>query len=395
MNKRLMILLFGIMIFMIVGLESPKEILADTEETAKTVTIGTINYDTLTMNIQKNDNTIVYYSLDKKTWYEVEAACNADDEYVMDISWVSVSSSTSVYFKGNIAKTIVSVVIPAQNTSFKVTFNKADGDFTFENIGDSATFQWRNSTDYTWHTVSYEMDSDSYLEFLTMMDTYRFSTTKIILRTSSKDGYGDDAGFRSSKEATVTITARSSAPSIKVNIKTMVLNTTTSMEYYNTKQGAWVECDKNMTIEELAPESLYENEDVATTVLIRKAATDSNPYSKTAAIIIPAQRQTPVIGDSTKDVTYYYEDGKLVLQFPSASSTNIYEYAISEDGTDLEDVSSITWKAIKASSLKKFSVNSVPNGAVIYVRKAGTTENASKSIALVLPSQYTSFTVNR
>ena len=154
---------------------------------------------------------------------------------------------------------------------------------------DSATFQWRNVTDYTWHTVSYEMDSDSYLEFLDTIDSYRVTATKIIIRTTSENGYGEDVGIRSSKEVTVSITARGSAPSLKVNIKSLVINTTASMEYYDEEKDLWIDCDKNMTVADLAPESLYSGAGTATTLLIRKAATSSSPYSKTTALVIPRQ----------------------------------------------------------------------------------------------------------
>ncbi|MFU0827718.1 MAG: hypothetical protein ACFWTJ_09330 [Lachnoclostridium sp.] len=81
---------------------------------ATAVEIGTINYETLTIQVYDNGNSTVYYSLDADTWYEVEGEYISASKsyYLMDISWVSTSSDVALYFKGNSTNTVKSVVLP-------------------------------------------------------------------------------------------------------------------------------------------------------------------------------------------------------------------------------------------------------------------------------------------
>lgn len=382
------LILPGLLMMVLLGLTEGKPVMAvdtTTTTTATAVSIGAIDYEMMNMYVDRNSNTIVYYSTDKTVWNELEAEINTSDEYIMDISWVSSTAATTLYFKGDVITTVVSVTLPKQNTSIKVTFNKVEGDLTFENIEDATYFQWRNETDYTWNTVSLEEDSASYVAFLNKINEYRNNATKIVVRTSSVYGTGTAVGARASKEITVSITARGSFPIAKVNIKQMTVNTSTAMEYYDETTKSWVECTKNMPISELAEDSLYSATATSTTVSIRYYATSSKPYSKTATLVIPVQRVAPTVGDSKMDVTYYYSDSKLILQFPTATNANIYEYTIVEAGSTFDETKA-NWKTVKKTTAIKLNTAKVPAGSVIYVRKAGTAENISKNISLVLPS---------
>ena len=80
------------------------------------------------MQIYKNNNATVYYSTDKENWTEVEAPYNSSNGYyTIDISWVSATSDVSLYFKGDIVKTIKTIILPAQNSEFQVTYDKIEG----------------------------------------------------------------------------------------------------------------------------------------------------------------------------------------------------------------------------------------------------------------------------
>ncbi len=358
------------------------------------VEIGIIDYEALEMQIIANGNAVISYSVDKATWYELEAPMDANGIYRMDISWVSSTADTSLYFKGDSVKTIVSVIIPKQNTSFKAVFDKVDGSFTFSETGDAEEFQWRNTTDYSWHTVSLEDGTEEYTEFLCMIEAYRIKNTKIVVRTKPINGTGaKSTGSRPSKEVSIAIAARTAAPSIKVNVKKMTLNTTTSLEYYDEAGKLWVDCEKLMTIQEIAPAALFENGSQTVTVLIRKAETEKSPYSKSATVVIPGQKAAPTVGDSTKEVTYYYTDSRLVLQFPQASASQIYEYTIIKPENDF-DINTASWTTVKKASLIKISTSKASEGSVIYFRKAGTAEVASKNISLELPSAYSAVTIS-
>lgn len=358
---------------------------------AAAISIGTIDYETLTMKVNRNKNKVVYYSTDKKTWYEVEGEVNADDAYIMDISWVPSTANSTLYFKGDIVKKYVSITLPKMNTSVKATFDKAEGTLNFTNADEAEAFEWRKSSDYEWRTV--DMDDDKtpsgvtkYSDFLKEIDTFRTKGAKIIVRLPQQVGNGvNNTGARCSKEITVSITARAAAPNISVNVKKLTLNTTDKMEYYNTSTGKWVDCTKAMKVEKIAPKALYENGAKGVTVAIRVAATDTKPHSLTANIEIPAQSAAPSIGDNNDDVLYYYQNGRLVLQFNKASAATAYEYAIVKSGVKYNSATA-TWKTVKSTKPIKLTASSAPEGATIHFRVQGTTANTAKNISLVLPS---------
>ena len=55
------LLVFGLLLIIPIAKISAAE--------AKPVSIGTIDYDTFTMVVYTNNNTVVHYSTDKTTWY--------------------------------------------------------------------------------------------------------------------------------------------------------------------------------------------------------------------------------------------------------------------------------------------------------------------------------------
>jgi len=362
-------------------------------EDAKVITIGKIDYDNLTMQIYDNNNSAVYYSIDKDTWIDVEGPYNSEtDSYSLDISWVSNTSDVTLYFKGNTIKTIKPITLPAQNKSVKVAYDKVEGEFTFSNTWDAEYFQWRKSTDYSWATVELDESSSSYISFINTMETLRLQGAKVYIRTPQMIGTNsNNEGSRPSIEVLVSITKRSNAPSIKVNVSKLNINTTEAMEYYNSTTKLWIECTKAMSLEDIAPEVLYKNGANDLTFMIRTAATSYTSYSKTAYITVNGQAAAPVIGDNSDDVAYYYVNSKLILQFPKASKTNTYEYAIIKPDSTFNESTAI-WKAVISSKIMTISKTSSPDSCKIYVRRKGI--SANKNISLVLPSAINSFTIN-
>ncbi len=360
--------------------------------TASAVTLGVIDYEELTIQVYDNDNSVVYYSVDNQNWIEVEGPY-ISGAYHMDISWVSTTSDVILYFKGDLITRTVDVTIPMQINDFRVTFNKADGEFTFENADHTDSFEWRKASNYAWTKVSLDETSASYEAFLDTVETFRVKSAKIIIRLPQDPGNAFDPGNRPSKEVTITIPSRAEAPSIVVNSSKLTLNTTTTLEYYDEASDIWVECTKGMTIEELAPEVLYENGAKDASYQFRKAATDKVPYSKTVTVKIPGQPAPPLIGGNTEDVSYYYVNSKLVLVFNLASKTNLYEYCIIKPGAEF-DVATAKWVTVSASKPMTLSNSTAPDGCTVYVRKKGTDANASKNVSLQLSSAIKSFDVN-
>lgn len=382
------VLLLGILLFSL----TPTSKVSAEEATA--ISIGRIDYDNLTMQIFNNNNGIVYYSTDQNTWIEVEGPYDTTtNSYSMDISWISGREEFTLYFRGNMVKTISSIVLPMQNTSIKVTYNSADDEFVFLDTDDAITMQWRKASDYTWNTVELDEDSFSYISFVNSMEILRVKGAKIYIRTPQVIGRNNNnVGCRPSKEVVLSITKRSNPPTIKVNVSKLNLNTTEAMEYYDMATKLWIDCNRTMLIEDIAPEALYANGSSNPTIMIRKAATSSASYSKTAYITINGQKAAPVIGDNSDDITYYYVNSKLVIQFHTASATNAYEYAIVKPGYSFE-VGTASWRSVTSSKIMTISKTSAPDGCEIYVRKKGISQNTSRNIESVLSSAISYFTV--
>jgi hypothetical protein len=362
---------------------------------ATAISFGTINYEMLTMQVNNNGNDIVYYSTDNNSWDELEGAySSASQSYTMDISWVEVNKDVTLYFKGDKCKTIKSITLPMQNNAISVNYDKIEGEFTFSDIDDSDSFEWRKASDYNWTRVSLNETSQSYREFMATMESLRFKGAKIMIRTPQVIGTGSGkVGARPSSEITVTIPARIEAPSLKVNTSKLTINTTTAMEYYDEANNLWMECEGSMSLYDIAPKVLYENGGKTVTLQIRKAATTSSPCSNTAKLTIPGQTAPPTLGGYNCDVSYYYYNSKLVLQFNQASSSNPYEYAIVKANTSFSPKTA-SWKTVTASNSITLSASNAPKGCKIYVRKKGIDENTSNNVSMVLPSAVNSFTVN-
>ncbi len=359
---------------------------------ASAVAFGALDYEKLTMEIHYNGNSIVYYSTDNAVWTEVEGNySSASGISRMDISWVSAAEDVTLYFKGDVVKTVKSITIPAQDKDFKVIYDKVEGEFTFDDTGVADYFEWRKSGDYYWNKVSLNEASASYLSFLSAMESLRVKGASLLFRLPQAAGTGaGNTGSRPSAEITVKILARGTAPTVKVNASKLTVNTTTSMEYYDEASDFWMECDRTMSLEDIAPAALYENGAKTVTLQIRKGATATVPYSKTAYLTIPGQSAPTTIGDSSKEVTYYYLNSKLVMQFNRASAAEAYEYTIVKAGNYL-NVSTASWKSVTNTKLMTLSASTAPEGCTIYVRRKG--KDASTTAELVLPSAINSFTV--
>ncbi len=370
-------------------------VLSAKADTASAVSFGTINYELLTLQVFNNNNSIVYYSTDNSNWTTLEGAYDTTAKaYMLDISWISSTAETTLYFKGDTVKTIKTIVLPAQNTSFSVTYDKVEGTFAFDNAEESDTFEWRKNSDYYWRSVSMDEGSSSYEAFMNTVEKFKVTGATIIIRLPQVIGTGvDNVGLRPSAEKSITITQRGTAPSLKVNSSKLTVNTTTAMEYYDASSDLWIECTASMSLEEIVPAVLYENGGIASTITIRKAATSTAPYSKTATLTIPAQKSAPSIGGNTADVTYYYMNSKLMLQFNKASSTDIYEYVIVKKDNEL-NITTASWKAVKTTGVLTISSTTAPEGCTIYVRKKGTDASTTTNTELVLASACNSFTVS-
>ncbi len=357
------------------------------------VSFGTVNYEELTINIYTGNNPITYYSIDKVNWTEVEGSYdNASKSYLMDISWIKETEDATLYLRGSKNQSIRQITLPAQNSSIKVIYDRANGEVSFDDVGEAVSFEWRKASDYHWKQVNLEESSASYMNFLTELDSLSAMGAKIAIRTPQIIGTGsNDPGMRPSKEVSISITKRPNAPNIRLNSNNMTLNTTDYMEYYDSATASWKDCNKAMTILQIAPQTLYTKGSRTVTLMIRTAQTASTPYSKTAYLTINGQSGAPVFGDNSADVTYYYMNGKLVLQFHKVTDVVKYEYTIVKSGAAY-DAAKASWRVVSSNNLMSLTKVTAPEDSRIYVRKKGIDGTNSTPAELASVAAY--FTVH-
>ncbi len=381
---------------------------------ASPVELDKINYEEMELTVKTNGNAIVYYSTDRKKWYEAEMAIGGgtgtSDTLTYDISWISASTTKTLYFRGNVDKTTLDVKIPGYNKSFKVKFDKAAGDFDFQNTDGGNIVRWRKTTDYDWHYVDIEKSTgggtgaenapQSLDDFQKAIDELRVKSVKLIFQIAPVEWESEqNQGSRPSKDVKVTVPAKKAAPSVKINVKKLNVNTKTTQEWtkenpLTVSDDGWFSCSKTMKLEELADKAVAGTVSEEA-VYIRTAATSSNSASKVTALTVPGRENAPELS-SVLGINYTpgktAGKGKVAVSFQNVPSQG-FEYIVMTSGT-LTDETTAKWKTIKKSKTVKFSESKLPVSSIIYVRVAGTTENVKKGIKLTLPSKCAAYTVN-
>ena len=401
MKKRIFPIILMAMLLVLTSLFFPA-VKVNAEDAATAVSVGEIDYEQFTMELKYNGNSFILMSTDgKKTWNEVEGEISGagnEKAITIDISWASPSSNVKLYFKGNSNKTETEIVLPKQDTSFKVKFDKITSDFTMTNGTGATSFYWRKSTDSQWKEVPFETSSEEYKAFLKEVESLRFKGAKLVFRTGQVKGNGaENVGNRPSKEINVSITKYSAAPKIKPNVTKLTLNTKDTMEYTLDLAGdKWTSCEKNMDLTQVAAGAFIGNAGDATpvTVYFRVAQTEKKAASLICSLTIPAQTKGPDVSANGTDVkcTENTDKQKYEFSFLTASATNALEYCIiTPSGTF--DLTKAKWRPVKKSKTISVSKKSAPDGTVVYFRFKGVAENVAKGIELQLPSEYKTFTV--
>lgn len=370
---------------------------------AQKVTVGAADYESLLLRVYPNGNSIVYMSADKgKTWTELEGSKETDTEgkeYIeTDISWASPTSNVTLTFKGNEAEEESECVLPRQISTFTVKYDKVNGTFDITNNTEAAIFWWRKASDYKWNSVPFDTASNGYKEFLSTIESLRYKGAKLVFRTGQTPGTdADHMGNRPSKEIKVSIPKYANAPSLKLNLTKLTLNTKATMEFTtDLESGKWSKCEKNMSLEEVAPAVFIKGETpgVSVSVFFRVAQTEKKAASRIGCVTFPAQTEGPSVGANGKDVACSENSsaGKYELKFLMAAATNVIEYCIVTPGNEFE-LTKAKWKSVKSGKTVALKEKAAPDGTVIYFRFKGTAENVRKGTEFKLPSACSSHTV--
>lgn len=368
------IFLFGMMCLLLTGFLLPK-----TYASAAEIAVKEINYYNSSMTLQvSNRDTEVYYSdANKKNWEVLEGEWINDNTIVMDISWVSPLKNQVITLKGNYEEKITTVVIPKQATNFKASYNKLKGTMSFSNVG-ARTIQWRKKNSSTWKTVNQSTIATELSYFFTNGAT-------VVFRLAPINGYDHtNVGMRASKEVTVTIPKKATAPSVKLDGSKFVISAAKGLVYRKVESdgsvGQWItkSSSSDLLLADVAKEAMYHSDGTMkeVTLQFRKNATSSSQVSNIATLVIPIQEGPPK--EEKDGITLSYtSSSSLSIQVKSASATTPFEYTIVKKDQSL-NYNSAKWSTIDNNNGIAITKSNAPEGSRIYLRKK--TMEASEGI---------------
>ncbi len=352
---------------------------------ASSIQVKEINYRNSTITLQLNEgDTAVYFSdSSKKTWEEVPGTIQSNKTVTMDISWISAASNYVLNFKGNSSTSVVSVTIPKQASNFSATFNKIKGTTTFKNAGNRSV-EWRKKGSTIWKVV----DNNTIASELSLL--YSNGAT-VYFRLAPVNGTGtSNVGFRPSKEISITIPKRPSAPNVTINGSKFTIEVKKGMAYRTmNKDGSaseWITVASNtdLLLKNIAPSVLYNATSVtssAITMQFRNNATSTALMSKTGSVTIPVQEGPPSM-DTYGISLNYTSSSSVSLQVKAANSKVPFEYTVVNEGGEL-NYQTASWTAITSSTAITLDNKAAKTGSHIYVRKksVGTLADADFALA--------------
>lgn len=355
------------------------------------ISVTLIDYDKsqITLKLTGTD-TRVYISDAKMKKWEYVPAVKADDGTVsFDISWISVTKDYTLSIKGDVSTDPVQVMIPKQENKFKVTYDVSTGNVNYLNNNDRPV-QWRKKNGSTW------TDAGTADQLKEVFSKLIGNGASIVFRLAPRNGSGTDGGLRPSKEVTVTIPKKTTAPKITVNNSNMTLAVVKGLEYrYIDENGIpvdlaqWIVCEKaeNIALSVIAPNAVYaddigneaaypENTSLQDQYIqFRLQAGKAKQMSNNTTVKIPAQvllSQEEI--DSFK--FEYKSSSSFAITASKASESTPYEYCIintsdSSDGVSINTPEKLKWKEITDSDEIYVSntKNSCDNGSKIYIRR--------------------------
>jgi hypothetical protein len=375
--RRILRLTSSLFLMMIFTLILPKHAMAATG-----ISVKEINYENSTITLQLNSgDTEAYFSdSNKKNWETIPGKLSSNNTVTMDISWIPVTKNYVMTFKGNSSTSVTSVIIPKQITNFKATYNKVKGQMSFSNTG-SRTIQWRKKGSTTWNTVNTSTIS-------TEMNYFCTNGATVYFRLAPINGNSSSSGSRPSKEVTINIPKKASAPSVTVDGSAFTIAVKKGMAYRTlhadgtTSNWTTVSSNTNLLLKNIAP-GVFNATDTsqdAVTLQFRTNATSSNQVSKITTVKIPVQEDAPD-ADTYGISLNYTSSTTMSLQVKAASTTTPFEYTIVEKDKEL-NYQKASWTAITSSNAVTLNKTTAPVGCHIYVRKKSRKTSTSDDFTL-------------
>ncbi len=350
---------------------------------AESLSVKEINYvnSTITLQLNSGDSQVYFSDSSKKTWEEVPGTITGST-ITMDISWVTNTKNYVMNFKGSSSTAITSVTIPKQATNFKATYNKVKGTVSFSNYG-TRTIEWRKKGSTLWNMVDVNTISNELNALCTNGATVYF-------RLAPLNGTGiTDVGFRPSKEITITIPKKATAPSVTINGSAFSIAVKKGMSYRivdddnPTSDWTSVNANTSLLLSNIVPNVLYQNPAATQSEAIlqfRSNASSTAQISKISTVTIPVQEGPPNL-DTYGIAVSYTSSTSLSLQVKSASTSMPFEYTIVAEGKEL-NYQTAAWTAISSGTAVTLSGTAAKKGSHIYVRKKSVGTSGSEAFAL-------------
>ena len=364
---------------------------------AETVSVEEINYEQsyIKVRLGTGDSALQISDSKKKKWDTVSVEPE-DGVVTMDISWITVAKDYVLALRGDVNTTAVTVTIPMQNKSLKVTYSPTKG-LTFTGQG-SGTLQWRKKDSIRWK--NYPTASGAFDQNIISMIT---KGATLVFRTAPVNGNGTNPGQRASKEVTVVIKAKSAAPVITVDGSKLSIALKKDMQYrYCDEDGnvisnsVWETIDKDevKALSSIAAQALCQSGGtVAGTdvyIQFRKKATDKTQISSVTTVKIPAQQ--PLTETAKNSISLSYTSSSTAaLTVPVATEKIPYEYCVVTDddieqGITIDSLKDLKWETISSSKAVTLDKSKVPDGSLIYVRKKATGKSGEDDFTLSSPT---------
>ena len=351
-------------------------------EAATGISVKEINYEnsTITLQLNSGDTELYFSDSNKKTWEPVPGKITGNNTVTMDISWISITKNYVMTFKGNTSSTVISMALPKQVSNFKATYNKVKGTISFSNTG-SRTIQWRKKGSTTWNAVNTSTITAELSHLCTNGATVYF-------RLAPVNGSASSTGARPSKEVTITIPKKASAPSVTIDGSAFTIAVKKGMAYRtmnsdgSTSVWTTVNSSTSLLLNNIASGVLYNStsSQAPVTLQFRNNATSASQVSKLTTTVIPVQ-EGPPSADTYGISLNYTSSSTMSLQVKAASSSVPFEYTIVEKDKELNYQKAV-WTAITSSNSIALNKDAATIGCHIYVRKKSVNATANVDFAL-------------
>ena len=362
------------------------------------VTVAEINYQASYIKVQLNSgDTVLQISDGKQKKWETVVAEPEGGIVTMDISWISVTKDYILSLRGDSSTTPVKITIPKQDKNFKATYSPLDGiKFTGDN---GADIEWKKKDGATWKRYPKENPAS----FNNKIEGMINKGATLMFRTVGVNGSGTNAGTRPSKEVSVTIKAKTAAPTVKIDESKMSIPFKKNTEYRvcdengNVQPGTnWINpgADEDKALSEIASAAMV-NETTGEAgkdvfFQFRLAKTATTQVSKIATVKIPGQK--PMTDAEKNGIKLKYDStSTLQLTIESASSKEVFEYCIIThkdqlDGKTIDGLKSLTWNGVTDGKAITINKTQADEGSLIYVRKKAKGKQGEDGYELPSPS---------